>query len=139
MPGLVEIRIANSASNLMMAQPIIRGMLLRDITARTVEGANVQVSDFRGRRNIVLIFPGQQEPTDLIRNLTSRPDLAGEEAVVLTACDDNARTLYDAPNSAMFITDRYGEIFFSARHPDPLPDAAEVLKWLEFINSQCPE
>lgn len=123
-----------------MTDTLSRGALLRDVAARTDDGREVHVSDFRGRRNIVLIFPGEgEEASSLIRGLGNNAEVQSEEAVVLTASEATARAFYSAPSSAVFIADRYGEIFFSARHPDPLPDAAEVLKWLEFINSQCPE
>ncbi len=121
-----------------MAVALERGALLRDIPARTLDGLDVHVGDFRGRRNIVLVFAGA-ESSILLEQLDSRSgELATEEATVLIA-SKQARDLYQAPASAIFISDRYGEIFFSARDPEPIPDAREVLKWLEFINAQCPE
>lgn len=121
-----------------MATTFERGVLLRDIPARTLDGRDVQISDFRGRRNIVLVFPSVQIDRALDQLKRSTDDLSFHEAVVLLA-PDSARELYDAPTSAIFITDRFGEIFFSARSPQPLPDADAVLGWLEFINAQCPE
>ena len=113
-------------------------MVLRDVPVLTLDGRNVSLSDFRGSRNIVLLFAGGEADL-LLTDLRRRTDeLRAEEAIVLLA-PDSARELYDAPASAVFLADRYGEIFFSARHPEPLPVAAEVLKWLEFINAQCPE
>ena len=121
-----------------MAVALERGAILRDVPARTLDGRDIHVSELRGRRNIVLVFPGP-ETTALVDRLGGQLDeLATEEAVVLIA-SETARRVYDAPTSAVFITDRYGEIFFSARHPELIPDAREVLKWLEFINAQCPE
>lgn len=123
-----------------MAETLVRGELLRDIPVQTAGGQQARLSDFRGRRNIVLFFPGDvSRAPSVISEVASHPDLGYEEAVVLIASDAEARALYSAPKSALFIADRYGEIFFSVRHPDPLPDASEVLKWLEFINHQCPE
>lgn len=124
-----------------MSDTLTRGLLLKDILVRTPDGRDVYVSDFRSRRNVVLIFPGDRRDvaTTIIEQLAHNPTLAEEEAVLLVASSADARRLYDAPMSALFISDRYGEIFFSVRHPDPLPDADEVLKWLEFINHQCPE
>ncbi len=120
-----------------MVPALIRGTVLRD-TPALLDGREVAVSDFRGRRNIVLIFPGAATVA-LLEQLSFRSEeIASEEAVVLRA-SDAVREAYQAPGSAVFIADRYGEIFFSARSPEPLPDAAEVLKWLEFINAQCPE
>jgi thioredoxin-dependent peroxiredoxin len=43
--------------------------------------------------------------------------------------------------AAAYVIDRYGEIFAIYRRRDgqALPNAAEILNWLEFVNSQCPE
>lgn len=121
-----------------MAATLTAGTLLRDISARTLDGRLANVSDFRGRRNLVLVFPGDDTATLLERLRSRSEELAAEEAMVLIAADAD-RELYNVPSSAIFISDRYGEIFFTARHPVPLPDVQEVLKWLEFINAQCPE
>jgi len=43
--------------------------------------------------------------------------------------------------AALYVTDRYGEIFaiYRTRDGQALPTATEILNWLEFVNSQCPE
>lgn len=43
--------------------------------------------------------------------------------------------------AAVYVTDRYGEVFAAYRTRDgqTLPPAAEILSWLAFINIQCPE
>lgn len=43
--------------------------------------------------------------------------------------------------SAVYIMDRFAEVFsaYRTREGQSLPTTAEVLSWLEFINSQCPE
>ncbi len=45
------------------------------------------------------------------------------------------------PAPALYVTDRYGEVFgaFRTAAGQPLPAFDEVLNWLEFVNSQCPE
>ena len=45
------------------------------------------------------------------------------------------------PAPAVYITDRYGEVFGSYRSAggQALPKLEEILDWLAFINSQCPE
>ncbi len=121
-----------------MATTFERGVLLRDIPARTLDGRDVQISDYRGRRNVVLVFSSPQTDRIVEALQRSADDLEFHEAVVLIG-PDSARDLYDAPKSAIFLTDRFGEIFFCARDPQPLPDADAVLGWLEFINAQCPE
>lgn len=46
-----------------------------------------------------------------------------------------------APAPAIYITDRYGEVFGSFRTAigQRLPTFYELLSWLSFVNSQCPE
>jgi peroxiredoxin len=115
---------------------LTRGAMLRDITVTAAEGRRVQISDFRGRRNIVLVF----EPAPvLLSELTKAGDeLREEEAVVLTVPEDDraSRERYAIAGSAVFISDRYGEIYFSA---EQLPPISDIMDWLRFINSQCPE
>jgi peroxiredoxin len=43
--------------------------------------------------------------------------------------------------AAVYVTDRFGEIFAIYRTVEGtrLPSDADILSWLEFINSQCPE
>lgn len=45
------------------------------------------------------------------------------------------------PAPAIYVTDRYGEVFGSYRTAcgQTLPSWQEILSWLAFINSQCPE
>ncbi len=44
-------------------------------------------------------------------------------------------------SAAVYVTDRYGEVFgvYRVRDGQPLPGVPEIQNWLEFINSQCPE
>jgi peroxiredoxin len=45
------------------------------------------------------------------------------------------------PAAAIYITDRFGEVFAAYRTADgqAMPDVHEIVTWLAFINSQCPE
>lgn len=47
----------------------------------------------------------------------------------------------DRDAAAVYITDRFGEVFAAYRTSDrqTLPTVADILNWLEFINAQCPE
>jgi hypothetical protein len=44
-------------------------------------------------------------------------------------------------SAAIYVTDRYGEVFGVYRKSvgQCVPGITEILSWLEFINSQCPE
>ncbi len=119
---------------------VSRGSILRDTSAVTFDGARVYLSDFRGHRNIVLIF-ADAATAPLLRDLGSaNSELSEEQATVLSATDEQARQAYGVKQGAVFIADRWGEVYFVATiPPERLPGVAEILDWLRFINSQCPE
>ena len=43
--------------------------------------------------------------------------------------------------TAVYVTDRFGEVFgiYRLRDGALLPSVKEIVEWLEFVNSQCPE
>jgi len=43
--------------------------------------------------------------------------------------------------TAIYITDRFGEVFavYRAAEGQSMPGSREIVQWLSFINSQCPE
>ena len=45
------------------------------------------------------------------------------------------------PATAIYVTDRFGEVFavYRAAEGQAIPSAREIVEWLTFINSQCPE
>lgn len=45
------------------------------------------------------------------------------------------------PEIAVYITDRFGEVFATFRESEKqaMPNVDEILGWLAFVNSQCPE
>ncbi|MEJ2008097.1 MAG: redoxin domain-containing protein [Acidobacteriota bacterium] len=67
--------------------------------------------------------------------------------VVLMDSNGHAHRLFDTLDAdgtaipAVFIADRFGEIYaeYSSKERQQLPQINEVLQWLFFINSQCPE
>ena len=44
-------------------------------------------------------------------------------------------------SAAVYVTDRFGEVFgvYRTTGGQPVPGIADVLDWLEFVNAQCPE
>ena len=45
------------------------------------------------------------------------------------------------PSAAIYITDRFGEVFAAFRESETqaMPSVQEIVGWLAFVNSQCPE
>ena len=67
------------------------------------------------------------------------PILADEDGRIhheVGAVDEQGRAA-----AAIYITDRFGEVFgvYRTREGNKLPTVADLLSWLEFVNSQCPE
>ena len=129
-----------------------RGAMLRDFPVTMPSGAPRLLSDFRGRRLLVLVFDGTPAADALLAGLAANPaELDYHETQVIAIAADShgfptapgaPRAFYGAENNAaVFITDRYGEIFHAARaaRGEALPTADEVFNWLDFINRQCPE
>jgi peroxiredoxin len=150
-----------------------KGRRLRDFALPLPDGREIQLSDYRGRSNLVLILLNDGSRTgDLLSELASQyakfrnedaevlaiawlspnqgadvqkqmnlayPILADENGLLhreLGAIDAHSRTC-----AALYITDRFAEVFaaFRTRDGQNLPTTEEILKWLEFINHQCPE
>lgn len=144
-----------------------KGTVLRDVELHLADGSRQLLSQFRGRSNLVMFFVAQADVTRLLDQLLSaRSALEANTARVLVigskplshkfdseefqwaddpklllhrqlgALNDNAQ-----PVATVYITDRFGEVFAAFRESaqQHLPDAKEVIAWLEFINQQCEE
>jgi peroxiredoxin len=144
-----------------MAQPLTPGSMVPNFVLNTSDGGSVQISDFRGRRNLALIFVGRgtAEADRLITGLAQqRNELDEEETAVLVIAtgaiqparafpvlndtDGGVHRRFAAEHApAVYLTDRYGEIYSTCRvaDGDPLPSADEILASLRHINVACPE
>ena len=80
-----------------------------------------QADEFR--RKMHLPFPVLFDPDMRVHNMVGA---SGAQAV---------------PAAALYITDRFLEVFAAWRTGtgDRLPDISEVLSWLTYLDSQCPE
>lgn len=152
-----------------------RGQVLRNFALLSAAGKQVQVSDYRGRANLVLVLAGARgsEPDlSLLQQLSAlQAQVLEQEAqvlavlyctreqaqiikqrarlpfVVLADCEGavhrslGALDPEGAPRLAVYVTDRYAEVFAAWRTllGEAVPGAQEIVSWLEFINRQCPE
>lgn len=91
-------------------------------------------------RVLVIVAGSQQRPSELRQSL--HPDFE-ELADVGRQVHRSAGTEARAGHllAAVYVTDRFGEIFaaYNAGQASSLPSPAEILRWVEFINIQCPE
>lgn len=151
------------------------GERLRDFQLAAAGGRQVRFSDYRGRRNVVLVLTGDCRGAlgpDFLSALAARyPGLVEEEAEVLAVIAAGEAQAHErigqisfpfpllmdptlglhrsvcavekngTASTAIYLTDRFGEVVAAFRTPDgdALPQTDEILKWLQFINMQCPE
>lgn len=135
-------------------------------------GRRIQLSDYRGCSNLVLICMDHRgETIQLLLDVARQyPEIKDEEAEVLAIVrspdqsaeskqqlqlpypllvDEDGRVhrelgaidLHGHDAAAVYVIDRFGKVFGAYRTGDgePLPRVVDILKWLAFINIQCPE
>ena len=111
-----------------------------DVT--TIDGARVAYRTIWQRKNLLLVSldsggPGLLRPP-LIAQLEGRREQLRALATV-TVITDSA--VEGVPTPGVVIADRWGEIYFvrGGGAGSDLPDAAEILEWLDYIQQECPE
>lgn len=138
-----------------------RGQLLRDFTLPSTSGKQVSISQYHGKQNLVLLFATRKD--DLLRRLeASYPAFREEQTEVLAivkgsieagassvpfpvlmdrggAAHQLARA--DGQHRALYIADRFGEVFGAFRESDgaTIPAVEEIVEQVRFINIQCDE
>jgi peroxiredoxin len=152
-----------------------RGDMMPDLDLTGPGGRPVRISDYRQRKNLVLLFMDGAGlgARRLLRGLAFRhEELVREDTEVMAVslgpegipelpepfaggppfrvlADDEGgahRAVGASPRdgeegTSLFILDRYGQIF-AAYGPGgraPIPPLGEILDWVRFIESECPE
>ena len=109
------------------------GYLIRDFTLKSIQGKSVQISDYRGRANLVLVFTGEltRLPGDFLNEAAreGRAFVEEEAAVIgIVACQDqNVQGLHTwaaspflvLPDHGGRVHHRYGAVDRNGR-PAPL-------------------
>lgn len=143
--------------------PPSKGTRVRDYPLIDAAGNPITLSNFRGKRNLVLIFAGARETGEAIANRLSSFDKEFGDAdglAIVIVADEPAwgsgrpHMLIASDVAAIahkeiggtdasvkfvqgcYITDRFGEVC-AALHE--IPPVSEMLRWLDYINSECPE
>lgn len=141
-----------------------RGCCLPDVGFVTIAGVRKRLSDFRGRKNLLVILTGEDGDGLPAALATADADIKRHDghviAVLPGASPAVLRWPFDVvvdpdctvhrkfssgdssePRLTVFITDRWGEVVFvcQAGRGDPAPVVADLLDWLRFVDQQCPE
>ncbi len=74
-------------------------------------------------QRLKLLYPMLSDPERHVYRLLGAMNAQGEDS------------------AAVYVTDRFGEVFgvYRTRDQQPLPSLEDVFKWLEFVEAQCPE
>lgn len=104
-----------------------------------ISGRRAEMEDEEAEAVLILLKPEAAQAMPKLEkdgSFVILPDGTGRAHRVFGALGDDGS---GAP--AVLIADRYGEIFaeYHARQTPGLPGINDVLQWLAFINSQCPE
>lgn len=142
------------------------GQIVPSFTLPDAQGRPVRRNDYRGKRHVALVFlPSGADygAWAYLRALTASYAAfaaAGSEVLAVLREDTTAAwgvskppfpILIDAngktaarflpipARAGIFVTDRYGELYFSAltAGADTLPPVADLLAWMEAIDNQC--
>lgn len=145
-----------------------RGQCVPDVPFVTVDDQSVRIADFKGRYNLLLVAArdpahplldllAQRQAEITERETVTIAFIASNRNEGLRACQrrgwpflaaadpDGAVTnrLGIAPGetAAVCITDRWGEVFFLSEVPGggETTYVDELLRWLDFVEYQCPE
>jgi hypothetical protein len=116
--------------------------LIPHFEATAIDGEHVRYTDLWQQRNLVLyLVPmgARDAAHDYLDALRSRVAQLRPDDVTLVAIEGTVPRL---PESTLVLCDRWGEI----EHVTPLgddvqswPAVDEIVEWLEFIRSKCPE
>jgi len=106
----------------------------------TVDGGRVRYRELWQHRNLVLVAgrPGERDGLALYasRLADRRREFDDSEATVVVTTD----RVKDVSAPGIVIADRWGEVqyrrHFAVAEP---PDVEELLSWVRFIQTQCPE
>ncbi|HET9696405.1 MAG TPA: hypothetical protein VFP40_06025 [Terriglobales bacterium] len=144
-----------------------RGQLIRDYVLLDAAGKTVQLTDFRGKWNLLIVLlPSalDAQQTQLLQSLAEKSSQVRENetrVLVVTRPEhlatvvnlgDDFLVLSDSNGSALlelaafeapvfYITDKFREVLhrIDVHEQHPLPSAEELVSWTEFAAMQCPE
>jgi peroxiredoxin len=146
-----------------------KGVRLDDLELELTSGGKARLSDYDRANLVIVLSDRSEATRKLITDLIRiYQQLKTENAQLIVICSRQDRDMEAKPelsfpvtvdttglihrklgatsnegqcSAAIYVTDRYREIYgvYRMRDGQRLPGTAEILEWLQFINSQCPE
>jgi len=119
-------------------QALGRGERVPHFVVRSVDGTRLEYASIWQRYNLILVILPQTGADEYRRWVDGY-------ASVIRALDARIVLTTDAipglPHPGAVVADRWGEIVSVAQatSESDLPDPAELVEWLQFVVSQCPE
>ncbi len=117
-----------------------RGDQVPHFEVRDVDGHSIRYSTIWQRRNLVLLVVSAAYADSAVRHIAdlaaTAPAFGANTTVVITS---DAVPGLDAP--AVVVADRWGEIVYVTATADAadLPPARELLEWISYVETRCPE
>ena len=117
-----------------------RGDLMPMFSATNrVSNTRVAYEDIWQRRNLLLVrVPSGDPSATYVDSLIARSgELQQDDAQLIITADE----VPGVPSPGVVVADQWGEIVYvaGADHPSALPDADELIEWLQFVRYRCPE
>jgi peroxiredoxin len=120
---------------------IQRGDLVPHFTVKTLHGDEFSYATIWQRRNLVLIALPVTD-SEFVRRYVSELAARGAEFADGDAdCVITQDRIQEIPGPAVLVADRWDEVVCIAAKSDvrDLPHVEDVLEWLRYVQTRCPE
>lgn len=163
-----DITIEEEATAQFIRSGLAVGRIIPDFRLESADGGVISASDYRGKRNLVIIFFDPYNSADLamiaevgrrydefvdnnaeVIGIASAPIKTFSQCVkalgtpfpLLADVHDDVRLTYRAAGPMLFVADRYGELRMkSSISDDTLDDVLDnAISTLELVEIECPE
>ena len=118
-----------------------RGDIVPHFTVKTLHGDEFSYATIWQRRNLVLValpVTDSESARSYVSELTARGAEFSDGDADCVITQDRVQAI---PSPAVLVADQWGEVFYIAAKSDirELPQVEEVLEWLRYVQSRCPE
>lgn len=124
-----------------MVTMLDRGDQVPHFAVKDVSGASVQYAALWQRRNLVLVALPDATAGDAAAYEAAMRARTGEFRSLDAECVITRDAVDGLPAPGVLVADRWGEVahVVTASEIPSLPDPADLLEWLEWIQHRCPE